>query len=160
MTQNGQTKDSSINWLDMELEISPWCSLALDGRVTCAYRKVMSKEGIIVAKVNISFFWPVFTGCVPSGGTNIPQGWVDSAWCCKSFAIVWKRSQNRSLWTKLQMNSGSPVSYVFGVWENKTAQDIAISSGNFLKINYFLFEIKSHYLFYYFSSSKWSQMWS
>lgn len=39
---------------------------------------------------------------------------------------------------KLKMNSGSPVSYEFGVWENKTAQDIAIGSGIFLKIIFFL----------------------
>lgn len=32
------------------------------------------------------------------------------------------------------MNSGSPVRYEFGVWENKTTQNIAISSGIFWKL--------------------------
>lgn len=106
--------------------------------VTSTYRKVMSKLGMILPKVKLSSFWLVFTGCITSGRTNTLQGWVDSAWCCKSFAIVWKQSQNSSLWTKLKMNSGSPVSYEFGVWENKTAQDIAIGSSIFLKIISFL----------------------
>lgn len=44
------------------------------------------------------------------------------------------------------MNSRSPANYVFGVWENKTAQDIATSSAIYLlkKNKYFLFEIKCH----------------